>query len=260
VRPTAHNELVQREFTQQAASFEDPRYSFGDPRLMAWILSHVPVEPDFTVLDVAAGTGHLARALAPHVHHVIAFDLTAEMLATGKRQAEAAGVANVLFERGDAARLPYLDGSFDLVVSRFAVHHFDEPAVQLGEMVRVCRSGGQVAVIDLVATDPASAASQNDLERLRDPSHTTALSAESMAALLEAAGAKVEQAISHDQPLDVDRWLAQARTPPDVGERIRARLRAELQGGPASGMRPFEKDGGLRLEQRWTIFLASKST
>ena len=185
---SSHDEHVRREFSRQAASFEDPSYSFGDRRLMAWILEHVPVAPDAIVLDVAAGTGHMARGYAPHARQVVAIDLTPEMLSVGKAQVDASDIPNVLFERGDAASLPYLDGSFDLVVSRFAVHHFDHPGEQLGEMVRVCRSGGRVGLIDLVVADGQPADVLNEVERRRDPSHTEALSLGRLTGLIEAAG------------------------------------------------------------------------
>jgi SAM-dependent methyltransferase len=253
---SAHNEVVQREFAAQAAGFEDPRYVFANERILDWILSHVPVEPHFTVLDVAAGAGHLARAIAPFAHQVVAFDLTPEMLAAGKAAAEAAGMSNVVFERGDAASLPYLDDSFDLVVSRFAVHHFPEPERQISEMARVCRPRGRVAIIDLVTADPALADRHNELERLRDPSHTTALSRERMTELIEATGAAVEREVSTDQTLDVERWLDQAGTPAETADEIRGTLAAELEGDPPTGMRPVLVNGKLRFTQRWAIFVA----
>jgi SAM-dependent methyltransferase len=253
----AHNQVVRREFAAQAGSFEDPRYVFADERILEWILEHVSVEPQFTVLDVAAGAGHLARAIAHRAGHVIAFDLTPEMLATGKAAAEKAGISNLVFERGDAAALPYLDDSFDLVVSRFAVHHFPEPARQLAEMMRVCRPGRSVAVIDLVAADPATADRHNELEHLRDPSHTRALTIDELARMLEAGGAAIERQTSIDRELDLERWLAQSSTPPEQAEPIRAALRAELGGGPATGMRPVADGEALRFTQRWAIVVAS---
>jgi ubiquinone/menaquinone biosynthesis C-methylase UbiE len=252
----AHNQVVQREFAAQAAGFEDPRYVFADERILDWILSHVPVEPHFIVLDVAAGAGHLARAIAPRAHHVIAFDLTPEMLATGKAAADAAGISNLVFERGDAASLPYLDDSFDLVVSRFAVHHFAEPERQISEMVRVCRPGGRVAIIDLVTADPVLGERHNELERLRDPSHTTAVAPDRMVGLIESSGAVLEHEVSTDQELDVGRWFAQAGTEPEAASEIRAALEAELEGGTPTGMRPVRGDGKLRFTQRWAIFVA----
>lgn len=254
----AHNEVVRREFAGQAATFGDPRYVFADTEILDWILEHVPAEPHVTALDVAAGAGHLARAVAARVRQVVALDLTPEMLLAGKRAAEAAGVANMLFERGDAAALPYLDESFDLVTSRFAVHHFADPPVQLAEMVRVCRPGGHLVVIDLVAVDDGVAERHNELERLRDPSHTNALTEGRLVALLEAAGAEVESPNARDQQLDFDRWIAQAGTPADVADSVREQLLAELEGGAPTGMRPRLESDKLLFTQRWAIVKAKR--
>ena len=72
--------------------------------------------------------------------------------------------------------LPFPDDSFDVVSCRFAFHHFVDPVAVLGEMVRVCRPGGRVVVIDVAANpDPDKAAAFNRMEVLRDPSHVRAL-------------------------------------------------------------------------------------
>lgn len=80
-------------------------------------------------------------------------DLTDEMLAVGKREADAAGVRNVVFQQGRADAMPFLERSFDLVVSRFAVHHFDRPQAVLTEMARVCRADGRVGIMDIVVPE-----------------------------------------------------------------------------------------------------------
>jgi ubiquinone/menaquinone biosynthesis C-methylase UbiE len=148
------------------------------------MVERLRLQPHFAVLDVAAGTGHLSRAMAPHVARVVAVDLTPEMLAEGRREAARQGLTNVVFEPGMAEHLPYDEGAFDLVVSRFALHHFAEARRPLQEMARVCRRGSRVAIIDLVSPDdPAVAATYNHLERLRDPSHTRALAAAELRAL-----------------------------------------------------------------------------
>jgi len=61
---TSHDEAVRREFAKQAATFEDPAYSIADRRLIAWIQRNVPAEPGTAVMDVAGGTGHMARGYA----------------------------------------------------------------------------------------------------------------------------------------------------------------------------------------------------
>lgn len=254
----SHEETVQQEFARQARSFEDPSYSFADRRLMGWIFEHVPSESGAGVLDVAGGTGHMARAYADAAAVAVVLDLTPEMLATGLREAAAAGLANVVFVLGDAAQMPFLDESFDLVISRFAVHHFAQPERQIAEMARVCRPGGRVAIIDMVAADEALAAEHDRLERLRDPSHARALSVRELCQLLRQAGAPVEHETSREQSLAVGRWLAQAQTQAEIARVVRDELEAELGGGAPTGMRPCVRDGELHLTQRWAILLARK--
>jgi ubiquinone/menaquinone biosynthesis C-methylase UbiE len=256
---TSHDETVRREFAKQAASFEDPAFTVADQRLIAWIQRSIPAEPGAAVLDVAGGTGHMARAYADTAAVAVVLDLTEAMLATGQRQARATGQGNVVFVRGDAAHMGFVDDSFDLVVSRFAVHHFERPEAQIGEMVRVCRPGGRVAIIDLVAVDPALAAEQDRLERMRDPSHTRALAIAELRTLLEQAGATLFHETFHDQQQPVERWLTQATTPPDRAEAIRADIRRELDGGAPTGMRPrIHDDGELQLTHRFAIVGARK--
>jgi SAM-dependent methyltransferase len=253
-----HDDTVRREFTRQAASFGDPGYAFADTRLIAWIHTHVPGEPGSIVLDVAGGTGQVARSYAPDAAAVVVADVTPEMLAVGKRECDAAGLRNLIFVHADASALPFLTDSFDLVVSRFAVHHFEQPAAPIAEMARVCRPGGRVAIVDLVAFDPALAAEHDELERMRDPSHARALPADELAALLERAGLHISGRTERDQPVPIERWLEQARTPLDVAEAIRRRVTAELEGGASTGMRPAVRDGALCQTQRWAILVARK--
>lgn len=76
------------------------------------------------VLEVAAGTCICGRAFAPFVHEVICLDVTPAMLAVGKMQAEKQAYNNMMFVTGDAEELPFLDYSFDVVISRLAFHIF----------------------------------------------------------------------------------------------------------------------------------------
>src|SRR3954454_4763161 len=95
-----HDETVRQEFSKQASSFEDPTYSFADRRLIDWILTHVPPRPGEVVLDVAGGTGIVARAFARTASQAVVIDMTPTMLDTGKREADAAGLRNVLYLQG----------------------------------------------------------------------------------------------------------------------------------------------------------------
>ncbi len=254
-----HRDMIKEEFARQSSSFEDRRYSFGDPRVLAWILDNVPAGSSDLVLDVAGGTGHVARAYAERALCATVLDLTAEMLAVGKREVDAAGVGNVLFQLGDASAMPFLDGSFDLAISRFAVHHFPDPAEVLAEMARVCRPGGRVAIVDMVVAEPEHADSYNHRERLRDPSHTRALSADELSATMRATGMKIVHFAERERPLPLERWLAQTKPPEEVAAQLRAELEAELGGGKTStGMRPLRQGGELYFTQRWAIAVGER--
>ncbi len=254
---SAHNEAIRQEFEKQAASFSDPRFIYK----LDWMIEELAPQPDDIVLDVAAGTGHIGRALAARTRSVVALDLTPEMLRRGKAEADANGVRNILFELGDAAHLPYLDASFDLVASRFAVHHFQDPQIELAEMVRVCRPGGRVGIIDLAALpEPVLAREHNRLERLRDQTHTEALSLAGLASLLERFGLKVVRQATQEVKLSLESWLASAQTPQEPASQIRAALQAECNGGPATGMRPFYHNGELWFWHTWAVVVGTRVT
>jgi ubiquinone/menaquinone biosynthesis C-methylase UbiE len=71
--------------------------------------------------------------------------------------------------------LPLPDAAFSVVVTRYSFHHFLDPKAVLAEMVRVCRPGERVAVIDVFTSGPEHAEVYNRVEKLRDPSHVRAL-------------------------------------------------------------------------------------
>src|SRR5512145_1385731 len=105
--PESQHEVVRREFGQQAARFGEPGLTLSNQAYLRWMVGQLDLQPHFEVLDVAAGTGHLSRAVAPYVKRVVALDLTPEMLAQGRREAAQQGLTNVIFESGEAETLPY---------------------------------------------------------------------------------------------------------------------------------------------------------
>lgn len=254
-----HARRVQEVFARQAAAFEDHRHNQVLTHDSQWLFQSLRVEPRDLLLDVGAGTGHAARALAGRVRVAVALDLTEQMLRAGKQAAERQGLSNVIFQRGDALALPFLDGSFDVAISRFASHHIERPDVQIAEMARVLAPGGRLGLADVVADeDPAVAATQDRLERMRDPSHTRTLPISEIVAEMQSLGLEAVTVESRAVRHAVDPWLERAGTPTEIADSVRGELRAELAGGPPTGLRPLELEGELWLAQVWACVTAVK--
>src|SRR6476661_5716682 len=135
------DDAVRESFRQQTDLFDGDDSVFAiaatRPAPTAWI---DPLTPDMVVLDVACGAAHAAELAAPHVRQVVGIDLTPELLAIGAARLRDAGITNVLLQEGNAAALPFVDASFDLVMCRTALHHMADPEHALAEMARVCRA------------------------------------------------------------------------------------------------------------------------
>lgn len=111
------------------------------------------ISPGEHVLDVGCGTGVLACAAAERVGvrgRVVGLDANDDMLAVARRKPQP-----VEWQHGLADALPFADASFDAVVSQFALMLFNEPQAAIGQMLRVLRPGGRLAVAVLDELDHA---------------------------------------------------------------------------------------------------------
>jgi len=125
--------------------------SFGqDPRWRRFLVSRIQAEPGETVLDVATGTAAVAIELARRYGcSVVGVDQSPEMLATGRRRIELAGVADrIELREARAESLPVEDGSFDALTFTYLLRYVDEPGATLREFARVVRPGGRLASLE----------------------------------------------------------------------------------------------------------------
>jgi ubiquinone/menaquinone biosynthesis C-methylase UbiE len=191
---TAHQDLILDQFTRQATPFSTAD-TITDANALRMIVAAATPGPGDTVLDVACGGGIIVCAFAPGVKHATGIDMTPAMLDRARQLAAEKGLANVSWDQGDVGSLPYPDGAFDIVVTRFSMHHFLDPIGVLREMVRVCAPGGRVVVVDMYASEnPAKATEWNRLEKLRDPSHARCLTLTELKALFGSVGLPAPEA------------------------------------------------------------------
>jgi demethylmenaquinone methyltransferase / 2-methoxy-6-polyprenyl-1,4-benzoquinol methylase len=120
--------------------------SFGqDPRWRRVLVSCVEAEPTDTVLDVATGTGAVARELLRQKGcTVVGLDQSPEMLAEARRRLP----TEVQLVEASAEQLPFPDASFDALTFTYLLRYVSDPGATLRELARVVRPGGTLAGLE----------------------------------------------------------------------------------------------------------------
>lgn len=118
--------------------------SFGqDPRWRRFLVSRLPADGGH-VLDVATGTGLVARALLRRGFRVTGLDQSPGMLAEARARLD--GAAELV--EGSAEALPFADATFDHLTFTYLLRYVDDPGSTLRELARVVRPGGTVAMLE----------------------------------------------------------------------------------------------------------------
>ncbi len=189
------------------------------------------------VLDIGAGAGHTALALAPYVQSVVVTDPVEGMLAAARRVFAGVGVRNADFLYASAERLPFNDSSFEIVTSRLAAHHFDDVAKAMHEIARVLRPGGRFIFVDTMApSDDESARFQDEVETLRDPTHRRIYTREQWIGFSEGAGLHVEKVDVVQKSHPFEPWLERGGQDMATMQRVRERF----VNAPASAIRDLQ--------------------
>lgn len=124
-----------------------------------YTIDQAALRPGNVVLDLAGGTGDLARQFARKVGkegHVVLADINAAMLEQGRRRLVDAGVAgNVSIAQVDAEELPFADRSFDCVTMAFGLRNVTDKNAALTSMYRVLKPGGKAMILEF--SEPSKA-------------------------------------------------------------------------------------------------------
>lgn len=152
-RPTLDKDaaLVQRMFDRVAPRYDcaNALLSFGSDqhwrRVAAAALAPRPGE---RILDVATGTGRLAREIQAAGAEAVALDFSWNMLDAGARSERAAGLPRLAWVNGDGTRLPFADDVFAGATIGFGLRNLPDPKAGLSEFARVVRPGGRLVVLE----------------------------------------------------------------------------------------------------------------
>jgi SAM-dependent methyltransferase len=169
-----------------------------------------------TAIDVATGGGHVARRLREAGLEVVSCDPAPGMQPDVICHAE---------------HLPFVDGAFELAVTRVAAHHFTDVAAAVRELARV--ASRRVVVVDTMFMGDAA----EEAEKLRDPSHVRNYSESEWRGFFAGAGLEVAEVQIFDHPVEFQPWLERTDCTGEDAERCAELLADRLE------------DGNLRMER-----------
>jgi demethylmenaquinone methyltransferase/2-methoxy-6-polyprenyl-1,4-benzoquinol methylase len=121
-----------------------------DPRWRRFLVEHVPVGPDATVLDVATGTGAIARGLVRRYGcRVVGVDQSPQMLEGARERIGKAGLSDRIELRlGSAEEIDFAEGSFDALTAGYLLRYVDDPLHTMSALLRLIRPGAPFALLD----------------------------------------------------------------------------------------------------------------
>ena len=249
---------IQKSFAKQAAAFETEGMNFSKQEYLQWAADCIAPRRQDRVLEVAAGTCAMGRAVAPHAAQVSCLDLTLAMLEVGRRKAAEQGLDNMDFIIGDAQELPYPEGCFDIVMTRLAFHHFPDIHRPFAEMARVLRPHGKLVLLDMEAAPEELRNARDEMEKMRDPSHIRNLSGAEAEGLFQESGIPIFKREQRRIPVSLAAWMQLTGTPQEAQEEIVRRMAAEVDGGERTGFFPYQSGGEFFFTQNWMLFIGEK--
>ena len=169
-----------------------------------------------TVLDLGSGGGIDVLLSAKRVGptgRAHGLDMTDEMLALARANAQKAGVANVEFHRGYIEQIPLPDASVDVVISNCVINLSGDKPKVLREVARVLRPGGRFAVSDVIADEDMDDATRTDMQTYTGCIAGALTQREFVRALLDAGLTNVEIRETHRVHPQAASAIVRARKP-----------------------------------------------
>jgi len=220
-----HTDLIKEQFNKQSATFGTMT---GHYEALDLIIKLSQTTANDTVLDVACGPGIVACAFAKKAAHVHGIDLVPAMIERAKESQKNQDLTNMSWEIDNVDPLPYPHCTYSIVVSRFAFHHFTDPRAVLNEMTRVVKWEGRVVVVDVMMSSQPQAQLYDHMEKLRDPSHTHALTSNELQNMFSEAGLNLVEEHKYRMEVDVEELLKATLTPPKEAEEFRKIVKADI--------------------------------
>ena len=245
-RNAQHTQVVQKQFGEQASAYLTSAVHVQGSEFTL-LQAELAGQGGARLLDLGCGAGHVSFQVSALVKDVVAYDLSQPMLDVVAAAAVERGLSNVSTVLGAAERLPFADGEFDFVFSRYSAHHWSDLGLALREVRRVLKPGGVAAFIDVLSPgSPLLDTYLQSVEVLRDTSHVRNYSAGEWLRQVCEAGLHARSTTRQRLHLEYSSWVERMRTPPVMRAAIR-----ELQQSMGNEVRDYfeiETDGSFSTD------------
>jgi DNA gyrase subunit B len=211
---TTPSRKVLSHFRDRSARYNKSSNWVVDPALLSKIYELAGIRGGETVLDLATGTGLVAKQFRGKAARVVGLDISTEMTKQASPHVDQLVISPV-------ESIPLPDASVDVCACRQGLQFVDLPKA-MAEVARVLKPGGRAVFCHLNAYGEGDAADAFKIQALRNPSRVNFFKPGSLEAVLEKAGLRVRETVRYPSRESVNQWIEHGASTPEERAAIKA--------------------------------------
>ncbi len=144
---------IGKRFDEVAYRYDTPDKLERSKKIIEKLISILPVDKDWKVLDVGIGTGNTAIYLSPYVKEIVGTELSSGMLEVLGKKIKDLGIDNIRYYKKDILKEDFEEKDFDLIFNAMTMHHIDDPEKAISRFKKFLKPEGYIAIVDLYKED-----------------------------------------------------------------------------------------------------------
>ncbi len=144
---------IGKRFDEVAYRYDTPDKLERSKKVIEKLVSVLPADKNWKVLDVGIGTGNTAVYLSPYVKEIVGTDLSFGMLEVLDKKIKELGIENIRYFKKDILKEDFEEKDFDLIFNAMTMHHIDNPKRAVSRFKEFLKPEGYIAFVDLYKED-----------------------------------------------------------------------------------------------------------